>query len=133
MSAVLDLTSVPDIPSIFDPTLGALRRELVFLNRFVGQISDRARPDWEAVDYVPTQIVTEFFLRIYEPEGLPVSGLIYRSAITGAKAIVLDVPNNQCVEQLGDWRADPHNELRLGLDEATVNRRKIRADERRAL
>lgn len=111
---VVDFTRLPPIPSLFDPTLGDTFHDVTFLHRFVGQLSSKARVDWEAVDYVPTQVLTEFFLRVHD-EADPVSGLVYHSAITGRESIVLDVSNDGCVAQDPGWRLDPRGRLRLGL------------------
>jgi hypothetical protein len=36
-----------------------MRAVIVFLNRFVEQLSSKARPSFEEIDYAPTQVVTE--------------------------------------------------------------------------
>lgn len=98
--AVVDFTALPTIPSMFDPDLGAMRRQLSFLHHFVAQLSDRARPLHEQIDYVPTQIVTEYLLRVHG-EGQSADGLLYGSSITGDVCVVADVPNDRCVESAG--------------------------------
>src|SRR5947208_1357742 len=57
-SVVVDFTGLRPVPSMFDAERGGLRRQLLFLHRFVKQLSDRARPEYEQIDYVPTQILT---------------------------------------------------------------------------
>ena len=116
---VVDFTNLPPIPSTFDPENGYEHHVLTFLHTFVKVLSSKARPDWEAVDYVPTQVLTEYFLRVHrDPDG-PVDGLLYRSAVTGDRCVVLDVLNDGCVLK-GPGFEDPNGPLRLGLVKARV-------------
>jgi hypothetical protein len=71
------------------------------------------------VDYVPTQVLTEFFLQVFDQDG-SISGLIYNSAVTGRAAIVLDVPNDRCVAQHPEWLLDDR-QLRLGLVSGSIH------------
>lgn len=117
---VVDLTNLPSI-SMFDPCQGHLSRQVNFLHRFVDDLGRKVCPDDEQIDYVPTQIVTEFFLRAYEISagGMPsVKGIRYPStAVDGGISLVIDVGNEHCV----DLDAVPANEsLRLVLDPASV-------------
>ena len=61
---IVDFTRVPDVPSMFDPLLGAGHREINFLNKFAKQISKRVKRKHKEFAYVPTQIVTEYLLHI---------------------------------------------------------------------
>lgn len=128
---VVDLTRVPEVPSKFDPQRGGfVRREVKFLRAFVDDIQQPPNPETAAVDYVPTQVVTEFILRALEkvvPELPKVEGIIYPSvARPGGKALVLDVDNEHC---LGDPSMSPDkptlfgpapDKLLLILDPASV-------------
>jgi hypothetical protein len=94
---------------------GRQRRPLLFLQEFVAQLSKPARAkEYEQIDYVPTQVVTEYLLRIYA-KGRLVAGLLYPSALTSAPCVVLDVPHDRCVEQKPGWEAAGDGQLRLGL------------------
>jgi hypothetical protein len=94
---MVDFTDLPDVPSMFDPERGHLRRSLLFLHKFVEQLSKPIRGrDYDQIDYVPTQVVTEYLLRIFG-DGKVISGLLYPSTLTGAVCIVLDVPHERCV------------------------------------
>lgn len=98
--AVVDFMRLPEEPSMFDPELGSIRREIRFLNIFVEQLSDRVEPaneQNEQIDYVPTQIVTEYLLHIHG-NGTRSRGLMYRSSLTGQPCVVLDVRNNHCID-----------------------------------
>lgn len=116
----LDYTALPAVPSMFDPVLGRLRRALIFLHRFVEQLSDRVPAAQEQIDYVPTQVVTEYFLRVHR-EDRPIVGLLYASSLTGSVCTVLDVSNQACVEQEPGW--DEGDELRLGLIPTSISTR----------
>jgi hypothetical protein len=111
---VVDLTNLPAVPSMFDSERSGQRRPLLFLHKLVAQLSKPARATHEQIDYVPTQVVTEYLLRIFA-KGKLVVGLLYGSALTGDPSIVLDVPHDQCVEQEPGWEASGDGRLRLGL------------------
>lgn len=99
--AVLDLTKLPAEPSIFCPELGRLRREIRFLHKFVEQLGRKIKDEDQPIDYIPTQLVTEFFMQAHmRANNEPVIGLLYNStANPGGLACVLDIPNNCCLEE----------------------------------
>ncbi len=113
-SVVVDFTNLLPVPSMFDPERGRLRRPLLFLHKLVALLSKPAQVTHEQIDYVPTQVVTEYLLRIFA-KGKLVVGLLYASALTGNPSIVLDVPHDHCVEQEPGWEASGDGRLRLGL------------------
>lgn len=90
---VLNLCKLPPLPSIFDSERRADREWIVFLERFVKSISEPVRKDGsEHIDYVPSQIVCEWFAQVYEPDGkgTKLDGVIYPSAVLpGGKNLVL--------------------------------------------
>lgn len=114
--AVVDFTRLRPVPSMFDPEWGSARRELKFLHDFVEQLSKRVPPDREQIEYVPTQIVTEYMLHVYG-DGKSVDGLMYRSSLTGESCVVLDVPNERCIDT---GVADSSSSAKLVLDPNTV-------------
>lgn len=89
---VLDLTDLPEEPSVFDDSRRREREGLLFLYKFVEEISQPILKDgWEHVDYVPSQVVSEFFALVFtDGEMGNLDGLVYPSAIRpGGKNIVL--------------------------------------------
>ncbi len=59
---VLDLTAVPSVLSMFDESGDADREGLLFLRNFSRELAlPIARDDRIHVEYIPTQVVTEFF------------------------------------------------------------------------
>ncbi|HEX6701952.1 MAG TPA: HEPN-associated N-terminal domain-containing protein [Gaiellaceae bacterium] len=98
---LLDLSELPPIPSLFEPESLDVRPSVIFLHRFAREVNKPVAPDaLEHIEYVPTQIVTEYFRHGFEPEfGVPIDGIRYRSAIRdGGVCVVLFVDNEQCVD-----------------------------------
>ena len=83
---VLDLTQEPDWPSIFDPTALRERRMARFFNRFREDISRSIAPDDQDIEYVPTQVITEYLRWISSPR---IDGLKFPSAHTGRPTYAL--------------------------------------------
>lgn len=74
---VLDLTKLPPVPSIFDIQQHSLREEILFLYEFVGDLLKPVDKDGkEHIDYVPTQVVSEYFRYVFEPK---LQGIMYPS------------------------------------------------------
>ena len=92
---ILDLTSIPPVPSIFEPVPDSLeynpRPPLIFLNYFVAALSKPiARDDSVYVEYIPSQVVTEYFRTGFVHEGAPLAGIRYRSARhPGGRSLVM--------------------------------------------
>ena len=77
---VLDLTKLASIkvPSIFDAEGRAKISTIRFLKKFNEQISQKATD--EQIDYVPTQIVTEYFRFLNRDNSSRYQGILYNSA-----------------------------------------------------
>jgi hypothetical protein len=59
---LLDLTALPELPSIFDKEARNRNGVLRFFKHFADNVTAPIRPDGRPhVEYVPTQVVTEFF------------------------------------------------------------------------
>lgn len=98
---VVDLAELPAIPSVFDVDRHSLIHPLRFLHAFAEDLAKPiARDGREHIEYVPTQIVTEYIRRVFEgPDKAHPDGLVYRSARhAGGKAFVLFCENSQCVD-----------------------------------
>ncbi|MDA5147337.1 HEPN-associated N-terminal domain-containing protein [Streptomyces sp. AD681] len=108
---VVDFTRLGPIPAIFDTDRAPLRRALMFLHEFVSRLSADA-DGHEHLTYVPTQIVTEYLLRVFDRER-PVGGLVYTSAAgREGRCTVLDIPQTRCLDPDGA-EPDAHPALRL--------------------
>ncbi len=88
---VLNLAQLPPIPSIFEPVSDTLeydpRKTLQFLHEVAIAISQLVPRDGrEHVEYVPTQVVTEF---VRSRQRSPIHGIQYTSAVDGGNSFVL--------------------------------------------
>jgi hypothetical protein len=78
---VLDLTKLPGVPNFY-AQVRYDRDHLIFLRQFVEDITRPVMHDGrEHIDYVPTQILTEYFRHQYKlPDDVRLDGIIYPSA-----------------------------------------------------
>ena len=75
---LIDLTNLPELPSIFDATSHREFFVLRFLQRFIHDITLPVELDGrEHIDYVPTQVFTEYFRYAFPAR---VDGLMFPSA-----------------------------------------------------
>jgi hypothetical protein len=96
---VLDLADLPDIPSAFEEDGHHRIHPLRFLHEFAYDIVQPIDRDGrEHIEYVPTQIVTEYFRRVFrDAQGDAIDGIIYDSSRPGGdRAFVLFCENEQC-------------------------------------
>jgi len=117
---VVDLSQVPAIPSLFDDEHARDRPAFLFLQDFATAISKPIASDGrEHIDYVPTQIVTDYLRRIFRVDGYDsLDGLLYRSSRRQeGECCVLFVENNECVEE-----GHQHERPVLLLDRASITR-----------
>lgn len=97
---VIDLSESFYVPSLFDPNERGLRSYYKFMRDFIADFSKPIERGHRAhADYVPTQVVTEFFRHVYRSnEGVGIDGVIYPSSKTGERAIVIFADSNACVD-----------------------------------
>src|ERR1035437_3166722 len=114
---VVDFTKKLVLPSIFDIPQRRKRDVLRFVQGFVRDLQRPITKDGrEHVDYVPTQIVTEYFRRTF-PD-CNVDGLLYPSAKKDdGVCCVLFVEHDRCVDISPEW---PARDDVLGLNPSTV-------------
>lgn len=99
---VIDLSKNFHIPSIFDQHEREHRDYIKFLIDFITDFTKPIeRADRAHIDYVPTQIVTEYFRHILPEKGnITIDGVIYPSSKNeGHQAIVIFADSKQCVEK----------------------------------
>ncbi len=79
---VIDLNNLPPYPSIFNGQTQDQRAPLRFLKEFVRDCTESIVKDGrEHIEYVPTQVVTEFFRYIFtDADETPCDGLLYPSS-----------------------------------------------------
>ena len=91
----VDLTKIPEIPSIFDEINGENRENIVFLKSFLSdftKIVTKDKSSKEHIDYIPTQVVTEYIrhcLSAGKNNFKAIDGVIYPSSKNGKNSIVL--------------------------------------------
>lgn len=79
---IVDLSTPPEVPSLYDPDRRHLRHGLSFLRHFVSEIAEPfERDDYIHIEYVPTQVVTEWLRTNFDPgPGEPLVGVLYSSS-----------------------------------------------------
>jgi hypothetical protein len=118
---LVDLTDLPSIPGILEVKRRTERQELSFLYDFVAELSmPILKDEREHIDYVPTQVVTEYFRRIFEdPLGDRVDGLLFRSSRNAdGVCCVLFVEHEGCTTAVPGWESNDH--FALGLDTTSI-------------
>lgn len=85
---VLDLTKIKSIklPSVFDNENRNKRSPILFLQKFAESISQQSKV--KGIDYVPTQIVTEYFRYVQTTNKQSYAGILYDS---------VQKPGGQCL------------------------------------
>lgn len=96
---IIDLSKIPPAPSVFDTRKRERLEDLIFLRSFVDDLSKPFEKDGKVhIEYVPTQIVTEFFRYMQKQK---VDGIIYPSARNhGYNSIVLFYDHSESLDKL---------------------------------
>jgi hypothetical protein len=97
--ALLDLTKLPPVPSMFDLRKRTEHPRLAFLRSFESDFTKPVDRDTEShTEYVPTQVVTEFVRhRLRTAANKPVDGILYRSSRSGmSPAVVIFAGPKDC-------------------------------------
>lgn len=93
--SVLNLSDLPPLPSIFDKENHDLREEILFLHQFVEDLlKPVSRDGSEHIEYVPTQVVSEYFRYVFEPK---LQGIMYPSVkdVDGLNIAIFESDNDQ--------------------------------------
>ncbi len=78
---VLDLHDLPALPSFFSETYGWKRAPLKFVHSFARDIARPIeREDRVHIEYVPTQVLTEYFRTQFKWEDRVLDGICYTSS-----------------------------------------------------
>jgi hypothetical protein len=117
---LLDLVNIPEPPSFFSSDDDA-RHTLYFLRHFARDVSQPIVKDGrEHVDYVPTQVFTEF-VRYEMHATLRVHGIMYRSSRNRRTCYVIFAEHDECFDS-GGWRPPPQL---LRFVEKSIRRQRI--------
>jgi len=98
---VIDFRNLPNVPSIFDRSKRHLYYKISFLKSFAKELSKDIVKDEKAhIEYVPTQILTEFFRFVFP--GMTkskIDGIIYPSSKNkGGDCCVFFFDNKECLD-----------------------------------
>ncbi len=102
---VLDLTKKICVQSFFKKGQKFRRQSKKFINKFIHDIKEPVMlDDNEHIEYVPTQIVAEYFRSVFrDTEGESIKGIIYPSSIEkNGSNIVLFIDNNNIISDKKD-------------------------------
>lgn len=107
---ILDLTNLPGKPSIFDNASRSKREKILFLESFAEEISKSVEKNGrEHIEYVPSQVVSEYFALIFEPSpGKNLDGIAYRSSIRRNGRNLVLFPTERGLIRQFDQVAPPH-------------------------
>jgi len=95
---LVDLTNLPSIPSIYDAENNKYIDTIYFLQEFIEDISKPIDPLDTLIEYIPTQVVTEYIR--FNPV-LNADGIIYPSSKGEAlENIVLFKNQEECLDEL---------------------------------
>ncbi len=100
---IVDFSTEVASPSIFEPALYERRHHIGFLKSFASEITKPTEKDGrEHIDYVPTQIISEYFrYRFKDISGNGVHGIAYPSVKNhGGKNFAIFEAKNEALEKL---------------------------------
>jgi len=117
---IIDLTRLPQVPSIYDRERRELRPAIRFFKSFGEAIKKPVKPG-NATEYLPTQLVTEFFRDEYRTSnGEPVLGILYPSAQGPGSCCVLFFDSAGCTDLRDHWADSANCGLGLANDTLTT-------------
>jgi hypothetical protein len=98
---MLDLTAIPSPPSYFSPGGPRRRQLLAFLSKFAADISQPiTKGDAQHIEYVPTQVFTEFVRHIMKtPDGARIHGIRYLSSKNRKPCCVIFAIQAECLPE----------------------------------
>jgi len=104
---LLDLTKLPPMASVFDPEKAHLRAPISFLNHFICSARKEVDPAASSIEYVPTQVIVEYFRHIFRICGeTRLDGIIYNSSkAKGGRCYTLFLGAEECGEPKDRERA----------------------------
>lgn len=100
---VLNLSNLPEVPSIFDRANNHLISSIIFLRSFSRELSKPINKDgFEHIEYVPTQVFTEYVRHFFKlGDHASIDGILYPSSRhDGGVSCVLFIENAQCCDEI---------------------------------
>ncbi|WP_197084296.1 HEPN-associated N-terminal domain-containing protein [Desulfovibrio sp. TomC] len=98
---ILDLSALPRVPSIFNSSKRRLRTPIRFLYDFLQDFSKKIIKDGtEQIEYLPTQIVTNYFRNSYcLNRKSKIDGIIYKSSQSNGSSCALFFGQDDCTNE----------------------------------
>jgi hypothetical protein len=94
---LLDFTELPEIPGFFSDNQYT-REAILFLKTFSQKISKPIQKDeLEHIEYIPTQVFTEYIRYEIRINNRNIDGIIYNSSKNQGKCVVLFFDNSECI------------------------------------
>ena len=96
---LLDLSQLPPVPSLFDQIGSDRRVPLTFMHYFRREIAKPISKDGrEHIEYVPTQVVSEYFRHVYRYNRRKLDGIRYESIKNPGKyCVTLFINADDCI------------------------------------
>lgn len=97
---ILDFSKHVNSPSLFDKKRRNLRGSIRFLNAFASDISKPIAKDGkEHIEYIPTQIITEYLRYTFKYKKLSIDGIYYKSSKQdNGNCCALFIENEGCID-----------------------------------
>lgn len=95
---ILDLAELPPIPSVFDEGKADFREHLLFLFDFIDAITEPiTRNGQEHIDYVPSQVVSEYLAQVFCTRTGKLDAVVYPSAMmpSGRNIVIFPIRSYQ--------------------------------------
>lgn len=127
---VIDLTQISNIPypSLYDEERRDYRESLAFLRELNDNLT-RPIESMESIEYIPAQIVVEYFRFLYTYHGKSIDGIVYRSSkVKDGVCYALFFDQSQCLES--DQKSlfpDLHKQM-MKIDETSISTYKVEID-----
>ena len=96
---ILDLSELPEIPSIFDHEKYDNLHELYFLKNFIAEISKPVNKKL-GINYVPTQIISEYFNHRFKYNNNRINGICFNSSKSEGKNHALFFSTHERVKEI---------------------------------
>lgn len=94
---LLDFTDLPELPGFFSG-IQFTREAIIFLDKFSKKISKPIiKDDLEHIEYIPTQVFTEYIRFDININKRRIDGINYNSSKNNGKCVVLFFENNECI------------------------------------
>ncbi len=95
---LLDMTKIPASPSMFEPGSRDMRHNIIFFREFLADFTRKVSKDGrEHIEYVPTQVISEYVRYALRIGTARIDGIVYRSSRnTKKEAIVLFFDSETC-------------------------------------